>query len=92
MKETLRKLCSPILNHFESGDENYNYKQSHRTILIVASVLFWLFSLYSLLIFIKSEKYAGFVPVAIFIIAGTVCGIVGYLGSDKAVAKIWRNR
>lgn len=92
MKETLRKICSPILNHFESGEDQYNYKASHRTILNVAAVLFWAFSLYSLLIFIKAEKYEGLVPVAIFIIAGTVCGIVGYLGSDKAVAKIWKNR
>lgn len=92
MKETLRKLCSPILNQFETGESSFEYKKSHRTILIAAAVLFWVISLFSLFIFIKASKLEGLLPVAIFLIAGTVCGIVGFLGSDKAVAKIWKSK
>jgi len=92
MKETLRHICSPILNHFESGESAYDYKKSHRTILIIAAVLFWVISLFSLFIFIKAEKFEGLIPVAIFLVAGSVCGIVGFLGSDKAVAKMWKSK
>ncbi len=44
MKEFLRKVFSPILDTFESGDDDYAYRPSHRTILIVVGVLFLVLS------------------------------------------------
>lgn len=92
MKEVLRKLCSPVLNMFETGEGQYDYKPSHRTILLVLGCLCFVIALVSLLFAIKAEELAGGIPVAVFSITGLVCHIVGFLGTDQAVAKIWKSK
>lgn len=91
MKEQLRKLCSPVLKIFERGDEPYNYKPLNRKILIVMGLLFS--GLATGVFYVSpSGNYGFLLPVIVFYTVGIVCIIVGVLGNDRAVAKIWGNR
>ena len=92
MKAQLRKVFSPILNIFEAGDTEYKYKPSHRTILIAVGALFMLLSLVSLVAALYAAQAGAWLPFLVFFLAGAVCVIVGFLGTDRAVAKIWGNR
>lgn len=91
MKDPLQKIF-PILNIFENDEEPYNYKSIHRKILIVIGILF---SCLAIGVFFIAPAEAGLgilFPVIVFLAAGIVSLVVGFLGSDRAVAKIWRNR
>jgi len=91
MKQKLRALFSPILNLFESGTEEYVYKSSHRTILIFFGCLFS--GLASLVFFLARDQALGYLfPVVIFGGAGLLSLLVGFIGTDRAVAKIWGSR
>ena len=91
MKQQLRKVASPLLNFFESGDDTYAYKASHRTILLAMSVLFC--GLASLVAYLGQGEDPGYLlPVVIFGGVGIIGLIVGFLGNERAVAKIWGSR
>lgn len=92
MKNQLRKIFSPILRVFESGQGDYRYKGSYRTILIAVGALFLLLSLVSLVAAFYTAQPGAWLPFVVFFSAGSVCWIVGFLGTDRAVAKIWGNR
>ena len=92
MKELLRKICSPVLNIFESGNQEFNYRPSHRKILVAVGVLFFILAGAAIAISISVEQYAGLMPGSVFLIAGLVCEIVAFLGTDKAVAKMWKSK
>lgn len=92
MKEILRKLFSPLLNPLEAGTDEYSYKPSHRTILIGVGSLFLALSTISIVLAIVGGQFGAMIPSVVFFIAGCVCVIVGALGSDRAIAKIWGNR
>ena len=92
MKASLRKLFSPILNHFESGDEAFSYKASHRKVLMFMGVLFLVLSGVSAVATVVSGQIGGLVPFLVFFVVGLVCEVVGFLGNDRAVAKIWGDR
>ncbi|EWH11877.1 hypothetical protein DS2_01788 [Catenovulum agarivorans DS-2] len=88
MKHILRKVFAPLLNIFEQGDENYAYKPLNRTILLVVGVLFAILA--SAVTWLSPQDELGFlIPLIVFGGASLVCLVVGLLGSDKAVAKIW---
>ncbi len=91
MKKILRKLCSPLLNIFESGSGDFAYKRSHRTILLVMGCLFS--GLAVLVLFLSQGEDLGYLlPVFVFGGIGLVSLLVGCLGNDRAVAKIWNAR
>lgn len=92
MKTHLKKFFSPILDMFEAGDGEYKYKASYRTILIAVGALFLLLSLVSLAAALYTAQPGAWLPFIVFFAVGSVCEIVGFLGSDRAVAKIWGNR
>ena len=91
MKTKLQALFSPVLNVFESGDSDYSYKASHRTVMLVIGGLCLLLSLVSLAAAIFTAQLAAAFPFLVFFAAGAICLIVGGLGSDRAVAKLWGN-
>jgi hypothetical protein len=91
IKTQLRKLFWFILYFFEKGDEPYQYKALNRKILIFVGVLFILLSSLSAYFSIKMQDYGYLLPVVVFFSIGFVCIIVGALGSNKAIAKIWGN-
>lgn len=92
MKNLLRKLASPILNPLENAEGDYAYSPSHRLILKVMGILFIGIAAAGLYFSLKVEQMAGLLPVILFGGIGLLCLIVAFVGSDKAVAKLWRNR
>lgn len=92
MKDLLRKIFSPILNIFERGEGDYVYKPLNRKILVVIGVLF--LGLASAVAYLAAgQDEPGFViPVLVFSAVSLVSLVVGLLGNDRAVARIWGNR
>lgn len=91
MKQKLRALFSPILNIFESGNEAFVYKSSHRYILIFIGCLFS--GLAIAVFWVAQGKDPGyFLPVLIFGGIGFISFLIGFIGTDRAVAKIWGTR
>ncbi len=87
----MRKLFSPILKCFESGTDPFVYKPSHRMALIVMG---FLFSGLAMLVFMlaQGEQWGYFLPVLVFGGSGLLSLLVGFMGSDRAVAKIWGSK
>lgn len=92
MKDKLRNLFSPILNPFETGGTEYIYRKSHRSILKFVGFLFLFLSLGSVYASIQASTLGGAIPSIIFLLIGLVCEIIAFLGSDRAVANIWKRR
>ena len=91
MKSLLRQLFKPLLNPLERGDGDYVYKPSHRIILIVISTLFLFLA--SLSLFLAPAGQWGYlIPVVVFGGAGLFCILVGSIGKDIAVARLWGSR
>ena len=84
MKHRLRQLFSFILKPLESGKVGPSYKDSHRTVLKLVGVLFLVLATVS----IGALVYTALV----FLGVGGTCLVVGALGSDVAVSKMWGNR
>jgi len=91
MKDKLRILFSPILKILEAGTEPFVYKKSDRTILMVMGGLF---SGLALLVFwfAQGQDPVYLLPVLIFGGVGLISFMVGLIGTDRAVAKIWGSR
>ncbi|UCD33327.1 MAG: hypothetical protein JSV38_05515 [Desulfobacterales bacterium] len=92
MKTQLRRLFWFILQYFEKGNEPYNYKPLNRKILVIVGFLFIGLSTVTLYLSIDAEGYGYLIPVIVFFGVGFVSITVGFLGSDRAVSKIWGNR
>ncbi|WP_026843587.1 hypothetical protein [Brumicola pallidula] len=92
MKKQLRKIFSPILRVFESGEGEYLYKKSDRKVLNIMGFLFVFLSGYSAVVAIIASELAGFLPFLVFFLIGFICALVGLLGNDRAVSKIWSRK
>ena len=91
MKQMLRRTLSILLTPLESGEDPYSYKPSHRTILLVMSTMF--IGLATLAFTLMPEgDFSYLLPVLVFGGAGLLGIVVGTLGSDRAVAKIWGSK
>jgi len=90
MKTILRTLFYFALNPFESGTTRFDYKKSHRIILIIMGVLFS-----GLASFVASKVATAsliyYFPALIFGTIGFLGFVIGFLGNDRAVATIWGN-
>lgn len=89
MKAVFRTLFRPILAPFERGPEPPNYKPSHRAVLNVVGSLFLVLSFASGYAASYADDPGFFLPVVIFFLLGSVSLVVGLLGNNTAVAKIW---
>lgn len=88
MKQPLRTLFSFILTPLESGSSPYAYKRSHRVALLILSALFTLLA--SIVFYIGQDKDPTYlIPVILFGGVGFLGVVVGLLGTERAVAKIW---
>ena len=92
MKNLVLKLASPLLNRLENSPGEYAYSSSHRTILWVMGVLFLGVAGVTTYFAWQIQEWAALLPIILFMGIGKLCIIVAWVGSDKAVAKIWRNR
>lgn len=89
MRHALKKLFWPILKHFETDQEPANYKQSHRVALVIVGVLFLCLATGSGLAAVLSNQLGALIPVVVFAALGVVTVVIGSLGSNGAVSKIW---
>lgn len=92
MKAMFRKIFAPILNVFEKGEGEYVYKPLNRKILIVIGVLFLGLASAVAYLSVGQDELGFFIPVLVFSAVALVTLVVGLLGTDRAVAKIWGNR
>lgn len=94
MNTFLRTIFSPILKPFESGSEPYVYKPLNRKVLITIGVLFSFLIAVIVAIGIKAEANLGeyFIVFVVFGGVALVSLVVGFLGSERAVSKIWGSR
>jgi len=91
MKNLLRRILSPILAPLEAGSKPYAYKHSHRSILIFMSLMF--VGMATLVIWIMPGWDSGYLlPIIVFGGAGILGLVVGGLGEDRAVARIWGSK
>ena len=88
MKSILRKVFSPILMPLEAGEGQFNYKSSHRIVLIVIGCLFFLLAT-AIIILAHGEDLGYLIPVFVFYGVSSVAFIVGALGNNRAVSRIW---
>ena len=89
MKQQLIRLFWPILSFFESDEDPKHYKRSHRVILVVVGLLFLSLSIASGVAAYSSSESGAFIPAVVFFAVGSVSVVVGALGSNAAVSKIW---
>ncbi|OUS24306.1 hypothetical protein A9Q99_24895 [Gammaproteobacteria bacterium 45_16_T64] len=91
MKSQFRRLFAFILTPLESGNDPFAYKPSHRVALLILSTLF---SILASIVFVmgQGEDPTYLLPVVLFGGIGVLGWIVGTLGNERAVSKIWGSR
>lgn len=92
MKKRLRQICSPLLDLLERGQEPYTYRASHRAISVAVGTLFLVLSLALVFVGVSLGQLGFVIPGTVFFFIALVAYIVAFLGSDRAVAKLWGNR
>lgn len=92
MKQLLRIVFLPILSPFEKGGDEYQYKPLNRSILIFIGFIFGGLAALVLNFLPDGVGLSYLVPVIVFGGVSMVTLVVGLLGSDRAVCKIWGNR
>lgn len=92
MKALLRNVCAPLLKGLESGTEPYHYKPLSRKILLFFGVTFVGLGVLAAWLMPTDAEIGYYFPVIVFILAGGYGLLVGLLGEDRAVAKIWGNK
>lgn len=92
MKKVLRQAFSPILENFQSDNEEYHYKKSHRVILIVMSILFFILSFSVGVMAHETDSPGYFIPAVVFGLVSLVTLIVGSLGTEKEISNMWGSK
>lgn len=92
MKQALRKLFSPILNPLEAGEPSPHYRASHRTVLNVVGLLFLVLASVSLGALVYTGEPGALIPILVFSAIGGLSLVVGMLGTDAAVSRLWGKR
>lgn len=91
MRDLLTKLFWPVLAPFEKGGDSTGYRPSHRKVLIGMGFMFLVLAAVSGYFALIADVLGGLVPVVVFSGVGIMSWVVGFLGSDAAVARIWGN-
>jgi hypothetical protein len=92
MKQILRTLFSPILNIFEKGDDPFEYKSLNRKILIFMGLIFAGLATLVVLFVPEGVGLGYLIPVVVFGFVALITLVVGFLGNERAVTKIWGDR
>ncbi|MBT3504411.1 MAG: hypothetical protein HN475_01320 [Piscirickettsiaceae bacterium] len=92
MKQILRTLFSPILNIFEKGDDPFEYKSLNRKILIFMGFIFAGLATLVVLFVPEGVGLGYLIPVVVFGFVALITLVVGFLGNERAVTKIWGDR
>ena len=94
MKSMMRGVFSFLLTPLEAGTEPFSYKPSHRWALKGMGGLFCLLAAVVLYLAIGNPlaSLGHYLPAVIFGSVGLLALVVGFVGSDRAVAKVWGSR
>ena len=92
MKQLIRQLAQPILRPLEKAQGEFRYRPSHRTMLWVMGGLFLFLAAVTAYFSVLIQQWAGLLPVVLFAGIGKLCVVVAWVGSDTAVANLWKNR
>lgn len=92
MKKLLIRLFWPILALFEKRGDAAGYRPSHRKTLLAMGFLFFVLAGASSYFALYVDQIGVLIPIIFFFAVGLVCWVVGLLGSDAAVARIWGSR
>lgn len=92
MKAVLTKVFWPILAPFEKAGDASGYRPSHRKALLGMGFLFMVLVVASGYFALQAGEPGALIPIVFFFAVGLVCWVVGFLGSDAAVARIWGQR
>ncbi len=92
MKKTLKNIFSPILNIFEKNNDEFVYRSLNRKIVLFISSVFLLLGLALPAYMPKLVEMGYWFVMLVFGALGFTGLIVGFLGSDKAVAKLLGSR
>ncbi|MDO6746393.1 hypothetical protein [Gilvimarinus sp. 1_MG-2023] len=92
MKTSLRKVFKPLLAPLEAGTEPYHYKPLSRKVLFFFGAVFTFLGLLAAWLIPEGADLGYYFPVLVFTLAGLYGLIVGALGEDRAVARIWGNK
>ena len=92
MKQSLRSFFSPILSVFEKGSDVYAYKPLNRKILIFMGTVFSGLMVLVLNFIPEGIGISFLIPVFVFGLLALVTLVVGILGNERAVSKIWGDR
>jgi len=88
-KTLARKLFAPLLDKLEAGDQPHRYTPKARLILWVTGLLF-LGLASGLAVFLpEGTDPAVLIPIGIFGLVGFFAVVVAWLGSERAVARVW---
>lgn len=92
MKNTLKTIFSPILNIFENNNDEFIYRSLNRKIVLFISIVFSLLA-FALPAYMPQLVEMGYWFVMVVFGGLSFVGlVVGFLGSDKAVAKLLGSR
>ncbi|SDS07981.1 hypothetical protein SAMN05216271_1105 [Halopseudomonas sabulinigri] len=92
LKDLARKVCAPLLNPLENSDAPYHYTPKSRGILVVMSVLFLSLAI-GLAVFLPAGIERTFlIPVSVFGLIGLFGLLVAWLGSERAIARLWNSK
>ena len=92
MINLLKNFFSPILNIFEKNNDEFIYRRLNRKIVLFISIVFSLLA-FGLPAYMPKLIEMGYWFVMIVFGTLSIVGlIVGFLGSDKAVAKLLGSR
>lgn len=92
MKDLFKKLFFPILTIFEKNNDEFIFRPLNRKIVLFISIVFSLLA-FALPAFMPNLIKMGYWFVIIVFGTLSIVGlIVGFLGSDKAVAKLLGSR
>ena len=92
LKEFARKICAPLLKPLENSDAPYHYTPKSRGILVIMSLLFLSLAT-GLAVFLPSGIERTFlIPVTVFGLIGLLGLLVAWLGSERAVARLWNSK
>lgn len=92
MKDVFIKICWPLLRIFETETQPVNYRKSHRVALNCIGFIFLTLSFVSAFLGYSNKELGALIPAVIFFASGVSAVVVGLLGSDGAVAKVWGSK
>lgn len=92
MKTQLRKLFAFLLDPLEGGDQPYTCHPYSRKILLFVSSVFGILAILVLLFRPDGSGWDTLIPVVVFGLVSIFGLVVGCLGTDRAIAKVWGNR